>query len=501
MKQPITFICNNMKIRTNLPPGTAVLDFLREHEHLTGTKAACREGDCGSCTILVGTLHEDGKRVVYTAMTSCLLPLGDMEGKHIVSIEGLNPDMESTMADIPVTPVQRMFVEEGATQCGFCTPGFVISLTYFLLQDRPLSEERGLEAVSGNVCRCTGYGSIQRCIRRLVQEYGPKLDGGKDRLAALIAEGIVPDYFREIPERLESLYDNAGRKDTAPPVRSETAGPEAGGEGYFLVAGGTDLYVQKPEELASGAVRFVSRKTELRGISRQDGRVRIGAGTSMEELKDDPLLHEFIPDFPRYLHLIASTQIRQRATVGGNMVNASPIGDLSVFFLALGAEAGIRSGGGIRQIPLQNFFVSYKKLDLQPGENLEYIDFAVPGFSTGVNFEKVSRRTHLDIASVNSAVRIRTEQHGGSRIVRELGLSAGGVAPVPFFLEETVRFCIGKELSVEMVKEAAACADGEVSPISDVRGSAQYKRLLLRQLLFAHFLTLFPDIFAGGGLL
>jgi xanthine dehydrogenase small subunit len=492
MKHSTAFICNNKKIITDVPPGTAVLDFLREHEHLTGTKAACREGDCGSCTILVGSLDNAGQAVNYNAMTSCLLPLGDMEGKHIVSIEGLNPEMESTMSDIPVTPVQEIFVREGATQCGFCTPGFVISLTCFLLRNMPLSEEKGLEAVSGNVCRCTGYGSILRCIRGLVKEYGPKLDGSKDRLDVLIEEGIVPSYFREIPRRLRGLSGDAAVQ----PVE------EAGGaERRVLVAGGTDLYVQKPEALAEAAVSFVSRKAGLRGTVRGDGRVRIGAGTSMEELKDDLVLHEIFPDFPRYMHLIASKQIRQRATVGGNLVNASPIGDLSVFFLSLGAEAGIRSvGGDRRRAPLRNFFIRYKTLDLQPGEELEYVEFALPAGNALVNFEKVSRRRHLDIASVNSAVKITTEQQGNSLLITEIGLSAGGVAPVPLFLAETAEFCRGKELSAETIREAAARADGEISPISDVRGSEQYKRLLLRQLLFAHFITLFPDIFAGGGL-
>ena len=492
MKHSTAFVCNNKKIVTDVPPGTAVLDFLREHEHLTGTKAACREGDCGSCTILVGSLDDAGRAVLYNAMTSCLLPLGDMEGKHIVSIEGLNPEMESTMSDIPVTPVQRMFVREGATQCGFCTPGFVISLTCFLLRDRPLSEEKGVEAVSGNVCRCTGYGSILRCIRGLVKEYGPKLDGSKDRLDVLIEEGIVPSYFKEIPRRLRGL------REDAPVPPAEAAG---GAEGKVLVAGGTDLYVQKPETLAAADVSFVSRKPGLHGVSRQGGRIRIGAGTSMEELKEDPVLREIFPDFSRYMHVIASTQIRERATAGGNVVNASPIGDLSVFFLCLGAEAGMRSAGGERRrTPLRNFFVGYKKLDLQPGEELEYVEFALPAGNTRVNFEKVSRRRHLDIASVNSAVKITTEERGGLPVITEIGLAAGGVAPVPLFLAETAEFCRDKELSVETLREASARADGEISPISDVRGTEQYKRLLLRQLLFAHFITLFPDIFAGGGL-
>lgn len=487
MKRSLNFICNNTTITTDLPSGTTVLDFLREHQHLTGTKAACREGDCGSCTVLVGRLNEKTGSVDYEAVTSCLLPLGDMDGKHVVSIEGINPGMESTMDEIPVTPVQQLFIDEGATQCGFCTPGFVISLTAFLLREEILTEEKGLEAVSGNICRCTGYGSIKRCIGRLVEEYAGKLGKGKDRLSVLMEDEIVPSYFKGIPERLREINERNSREEP----RSD--------ESPLLVAGGTDLYVQKPEILAASRPRFVSRLPEIRGVSRNGNTIRIGAGTPMEELKNDPILNECIPRFSSFLGLIASKQLRRRATVGGNMVNASPIGDLSVFFLGMDARAGIK-GGTIRTLPLRELYLAYKKLDLQLEEVLFYIEITVPGADTHINFEKVSRRTHLDIASVNSAVRLTTEANNGAAVIKEIFLSAGGVAPVPLYLAGTAGYLTGKELSPRTVREAAAVADGEISPIDDVRGSARYKRLLLRQLLFAHFITLFPELFAEGGL-
>lgn len=466
-----------------------VLDFLREHEQLKGTKAACREGDCGSCSVLVGALSPGENAVRYKAMASCLLPLGDMEGKHLVSIEGLNPGMETTMSEIPVSPVQRIFIEEGATQCGFCTPGFVIALTFFLLEYRPLTVEGGLDAVSGNVCRCTGYGSIKRSIVRLVEEYGDKLDAAEDRIDVLIEEGVLPPYFKEIPGRIAELSPApaAEEKDNA-----------------VLIAGGTDLYVRKAEDLSTADVSFVSRSGSLAGVTREGDRCRIGAGTSMEELKNNSILREVLPDFARYLHLIASTQIRQRATVGGNIVNASPIGDLSVFFLSLGAKIGLRRGRGnesVRSIRLEDFFLDYKKLDLQENESLEYVEFTAPDNASYVNFEKVSRRTHLDIAGVNTAIRVSIDGDKENRRIRETGLSAGGVAPVPLLLSAAADYMTGKELSIGTIKKAAEVADGEISPISDIRGSAEYKRLLLRQLFFAHFITLFPEVFGDGELL
>jgi xanthine dehydrogenase small subunit len=216
---------------------------------------------------------------------------------------------------------------------------------------------------------------------------------------------------------------------------------------------------------------------------------------------------------------IASVQIRRRATVGGNLVNASPIGDLAVLCLALGVELSIvrekgragtgpagggttPSGGGgnaaaeKRKLALADFFLGYKKLDLRSGEFIETIDFPLPDDASYINFEKVSRRTHLDIASVNSAVRIEAEPGKRSEgvTIKTARLSAGGVAPVPLYLKKTSEGLAGKPVEAGTVLEAAASADGEVSPISDIRGSKTYKRLLLRQLIFVHFITLFPDI-------
>lgn len=503
MERAIRFVCNREQVTTASPPGMVVLDFLRNERGLLGTKAACREGDCGSCTVLVGTNIPGEKRVRYRAVTSCLLPLGDIEGKHLVSIEGLNLPHTEDGSPPPLNPIQRLFVEEGATQCGFCTPGFIVSLTYFFLEAENLDYESAIDAVAGNICRCTGYGAIRRAVRRLVDEYGVKMPARNERVEALIKADIVPEYFSDIPAVLGEMSGAEGRA-----ASSDTAsgGPAPGAlAGTVLVAGGTDLYVQKPDILVEEDVRFVSRRDSIDSVAHTGTRFVVGAGVPTEDLKQNRELAAAIPGWREHLGLIASAQIRQRATVGGNIVNASPIGDLAVYFLALGTEvkiekegAGLGDDGAGRMVRLEDFFLGYKKLDLKPGEAVKEFIFTLPEHGGAINFEKVSRRTHLDIASVNSAVRLETANEKGVVKILSARLAAGGVAPVPLLLRKTGELLAGNgssgnKLTAELVKRAAETADGEINPITDIRGSAEYKRLLLRQLIYAHFVTLFPE--------
>jgi xanthine dehydrogenase small subunit len=212
----------------------------------------------------------------------------------------------------------------------------------------------------------------------------------------------------------------------------------------------------------------------------------------MERVKEIPQLKEQWPHLADELSLIASAPIRNRATLGGNIVNASPIGDFSVMLLALGAVLGLKNGKAIREVPLHRFFRGYKQLDMQAGERLQWI--ALPREEGHFSFEKVSRRKHLDIASVNSAAWIAVR---GNRVVKAR-LAAGGVAPIPLFLSRASACLEDRQLTDEQLEEVLELAQGEIAPISDVRGSEQYKRLLLRQLLLAHFHKLFPDRMHAG---
>ncbi|MDE0219198.1 MAG: FAD binding domain-containing protein [Spirochaetaceae bacterium] len=474
------FILNDRLVETSAPAGLLLLDFLRNHERLTGTKEGCKEGDCGACAVLIGELAGDAVR--YQPATSCLVPLAEVHGRHVVTIEGCN-------LDAGLTPAQEAVVEHGGTQCGFCTPGIVVSLHGLLLDDtKRLSLEDVKYALSGHLCRCTGYRSLKDCADTLDRRLGSRLDGiggggqvsGANptrRVAALAAAGAIPGYFTTIAERLRALQE-------------ETPAPDPDADPDVRIAGGTDLYVQQGEEIPDCHVEVLNRRPALKRIRRSGGEFRVGALTTFEEFGADPRVVEALPRIGAFNHLIASWQIRNRATLAGNIVNASPIGDFTALLLALDARVVLDDGGTRRSVPLREFYRGYKQMDLRPGELLTEVAFADPA-GARVNFEKVSKRTCLDIASVNSACSIRCT----GDTIADAHVSVGGVAPIPLYLHETSRALRGSSLDLYTAWEAVRLSQQEIAPITDVRGSAEYKRLLARQLLIAHFVTLFPDRF------
>ena len=478
MERTVRFLLNGEVSQATLPSGLAVLDLLRRERRLPGTREGCREGDCGACLVLLG--EPQGAEVRYRPVNSCLLPLGELEGRHLVTIEGLNPPSAPGPAPA-LNPIQESFVLEGATQCGFCTPGFIVALTGYFLGSESPDPESAEDAVAGNLCRCTGYASIRRAIARLLEQHralpaGPALE-------RCVGWGIVQPWMREAPARLKAM----GSAAPAPASAAGAAGPGATAV-PVLVAGGTDLFVQRPESLQDAPLVFLSEQ-DLGRTWVRDGRRYLGAMLPMEDLCG-------VPPFADYLSCVASGPVRHRATVGGNLVNASPIGDFTIMLLALGAVLGIRgpAAAGIaalRELPLRDFYRGYKKLDLAEGEVVEWVAFAEPG-DAGFHFEKVGRRRHLDIASVNAAVFLRLD---GGRI-QEARLAAGGVAPVPLLLaraSEALRGCwIDPQALPQTLRRALGLAQEESVPISDVRGSASYKRRLLKHLLVAAFLRLQP---------
>lgn len=461
----LQFILNEKDIVTDQPPGMVMLDFIRYQQHLMGTKIGCREGDCGACTILVGEVVSG--ELQYETMTSCLMPIGNAQGKHIVSIEGIN------FAD-ELNPIQLAMAEEGATQCGFCTPGFVMSLAGYCLGCRDNASV--VSAIDGNICRCTGYKSIERAASKVATIM--KERNGKDAIRFVTNKKILPAYFTCIKERLQEL------------VLTEKARllPDLAGlkERPHIVGGGTDLYVQKHEEMSSASIHFVFDHPALNDISKEGNKCFIGPSATVSDLKASSIINEAFPGFQQYTKLVSSTPIRNMATIAGNFINASPIGDFTIFFLALDAQLLLSNGTSKRELPLQKLYKGYKTLDKRPEEHIEKIWFELPDKNTRFHFEKVSKRTHLDIASVNSAICLQMK----GDIVESAALSAGGVGPIPLYLQMTSGFLKGKKISDAVMQEAIEIMKKEISPISDARGTKEYKTLLLEQLIKAHFIEL-----------
>ncbi|MBP7377929.1 MAG: FAD binding domain-containing protein [Pyrinomonadaceae bacterium] len=522
----IDLILNDQDIATDLPEGMTVLDFVRYRQDLKGTKIGCREGDCGACTVLVGELLDGDVR--YRSMTSCLMPLANAAGKHIVTVEGINPENRG------LTPVQQAMVDESGTQCGFCTVGFVMSLTGFCLNKPSEPDEMqagslrsdAISAIDGNICRCTGYKSIERAaaaISNLMSEPGAIATGFPP---------VVPPYFADIPKRLARMVNER---------------PPKGGTQNVFVGGGTDVYVQKPDAMAESDAAHLLYDHELRGIRDTGTHIEIGASVTVTDLLESSIMNAAFPDLYKHLKLVSSTPIRNMATLAGNFVNASPIGDMTVWFLALDTEIELAGGNAsvneraesndhvgtllnsrvsARTIPLRDLYLGYKQLAKSHEEYITAIRFKKPTGDFRFNFEKVCKRTYLDIASVNTATSLTvrstpgegwlppvlsepgatvagpTSNTGtsyepeptGSKVNHEIvsaHVAAGGVSPIPLYLKKTSEFLVGKLVDAETISAANVIMQSEISPISDVRGTEQYKRLLLRQLFCAHFYEMF----------
>lgn len=461
----INFILNNTKTSTTLPPGMLLLDFVRYQQNLKGTKIGCREGDCGACTVLIGEL-KDGK-VKYHSATSCLTPLGNINNQHVVTIEGLNMD--------ELNPIQQAMCEANGTQCGFCTPGFVVSMAGFCLSDKKPTYQNAVACVDGNICRCTGYKSIEHALDKLNAVLADK--NLQDPISFVTERKILPAYFNNIESKLKLLaIEQNGKADASNAKR--------------FVGGGTDLYVQQHEAMVYADIDFVSTKAALKGIAQEGYICTIGGATTVSEFAASPIIRQNFKNIDQFVKLVSSTPIRNIATFAGNFVNASPIGDFSIFFLALDATLELTDGTSTRQVALREFYKGYKQLDKQANEYISRFWFRLPDNKTLFNFEKVSKRTHLDIASVNTAVNIVVNDG----IIVDASVSAGGVGPIPAYLKSTSEFLKGKYISENLVIKATQIAQTEISPISDARGTDAYKRLLLSQLIKAHFIKLFPDL-------
>lgn len=458
----IQFILNNQLIQTSKPASTTLLDFVRYDENLRGTKIGCREGDCGACTVLIGSI-KNGK-LEYISATSCLTPLPNVHGKHVVTVEGLNLPNKLNQA-------QQAMVDCSGTQCGFCTPGFVNSMCGYALTCAEPTVEDAISAIDGNICRCTGYKTIERASAQLASKLASK--DQDNAMPWLVANEFVPDYFLDIEERIKAIKVE-----------------EYNANGSIPIGGGTDLYVQKHDDLHEYDLDYLFDKSSLNGISFDGNTCILKSATTVTDLMENERLLQTIPNWYKHLKLLSSTPIRNIATIAGNIANGSPIGDFTIILLAMKAKLTLTNKTNEnRQLMLKDFYTGYKTFDKKPGEIITEIAFELPVNGTKFNFEKVCKRQYLDIASVNSAITVSTN----GNTITEAHASMGGVGPIPKYLAKTSEFLANKSISASMLKEAEQILQSELSPISDARGTEAYKRLLGRQLFFGHFIELFPE--------
>ena len=502
MNQSLDFTLNDGPVRTSAARGTPLVDFLRGEAGLSGTKEGCREGDCGACAVLLGTRQVPSTRTVpgtrqalgvrYRAVPSCLFALGEAQGCHIITIEGL-----VSGAPDGLTPVMRAFLQENASQCGFCSPGFIISLSAWLAQPGSAPDMAGaMAAIDGNLCRCTGYGAIRRAAARLCREFADLPADADARMQALVDAGVLP---RSVLAFAAAPAAGGTADSAAAPSADSTAA------GTIVLGGGTDYYVRNPDPEPSFAPTLLARKSGFAGITGPQGGkdLVIGGATRVADFFASAEVRAAVPGIERFEGQFASTLIRNLATLGGNLANASPVGDLTAMLMALGATLELEDAANpadsvptapsTRTVPIERFFIAYKKTALAEGQAIRAI--RMPAGPRLFSFEKASKRATLDIAAVNSGLSFRLE--GG--VITDARLSAGGVAPVPLLLPkasallEGAHADAGSAALAALARAVAATAEGEISPISDVRGSAEYRRRMTGRFVLAHFLRLFPD--------
>jgi xanthine dehydrogenase small subunit len=442
-----------------------LLDFLRIARRLTGTKEGCAEGDCGACTVLVGRLAGDGLR--YEPVNACIRFLASVDRCHVVTVEHLRG------ADGGLHPVQQAMVDHHASQCGFCTPGIVMALAA-LRMDNPEPDAAAIDtALQGNLCRCTGYAPILRAARAMADHGSP----GADPLHLRRAETAA--RLRAMADGRRVAVARGASQAILPADADDLAAVLAAHPEATIVAGATDvgLWVTKGLRQIAPAV-FIGHLDDLRGIERDADWLRIGASVTYAEA--GAAMAETFPHLRRYWDRIGGPQVRAMGTLGGNIANGSPIGDIPPALIPLGAEIVLRAGDGRRVLPLEEFFIAYGKQDIRPGGFLESIRIPVTG---GLHAAyKISKRRDEDISAV--AAGFHLEVSDGA--VRSARIAFGGMAPVPKRARAAEAALIGQPWAEASLIGAAQALDRDFTPISDMRASAVY-RMTVAKNLFRRF--------------
>nr|WP_218178265.1 xanthine dehydrogenase small subunit [Pseudomonas gingeri] len=456
-----------------MDPNLTVLNYLREHLGKPGTKEGCASGDCGACTVVVGELHTDDsgtERIRYRSLNSCLTFVSSLHGKQLISVEDLKHQGQ-------LHSVQKAMVECHGSQCGFCTPGFVMSLFALQKNSEAPDSHKAHEALAGNLCRCTGYRPIlaaaeQACCNKPADQFDAREAQTIARLKA-----IAPTETGEL---------NSGDKRCLVPLTvadlAELYGshPEA-----RLLAGGTDLALEVTQfHRPLPVMIYVGNVAELKRVETFDDRLEIGAATPLSDCY--AALKAEYPDFGELLQRFASLQIRNQGTLGGNIGNASPIGDSPPLLIALNAQLVLRKGSGSRTLALEDYFIDYRVTARQESEFIEKI--IVPRASAEQRFRayKVSKRLDDDISAVCAAFNLRIE----NGVVADARIAFGGMAAIPKRARACEAALVGAAWNLAGIERACRALAEDFTPLSDFRASKEYRLLSAQNLLRKYFIEL-----------
>ena len=436
--------------------------FLRYDLGLTGTKVVCSEGDCGSCAILLGRPDAPPAGISYRAITSCIQFVYQLDGTHVVTVEALKSEGK-------LNPLQESFVRCQGAQCGFCTPGFVVSLCGMLEESEKLDDAGVRAGLTGNLCRCTGYEAILKSAL--------EMSGSVRRIDDLFPPDSMVNDLRAAKGKPVTI--TSGRRTFFKPVTvAEATKLKAEHPTCVLIAGGTDVGVQVNKGMRDpDVIMSLVDLSELRGIALDNGDLVVGALATLGEL--ERRTEQLVPEFGRMMWRHGSPLIRNAGTLAGNIANGSPIGDTMPALMVLNATVELTGQRGPRRVNMNDFYTGYRQTVMTADELITRVFIPLPSTRDDFRLYKISKRHDLDISSFTAAFWMRRE----NGVVAEIRIAYGGVGPVIYRLRKTEAALAGKPFTEAEIEAVTEIARSEITPISDVRGAADYRLLLAENIL------------------
>ena len=465
MRTKVRFLLGHELVELDrVDPTQTVLDWLRLERRRTGTKEGCNEGDCGACTVVVA--RPDGDRLAYRAVNACIQFVATLDGCQLLTVEDLKG------ADGKLHPVQQAMIDCHGSQCGFCTPGFVMSMWALTRTAEALPAEEAIDdALAGNLCRCTGYAPIVRAVQRAFAA-GPRADQLETR------SGEALGRLRALADAETLAVGNGARRFIAPASVDALAEVLLAEPTTTILAGCTDVGLWVTKQLRRlDPIVYLGRITELQRVEETADSVVLGAMVSHTDAMTALAPH--YPDLGEMWRRFASVQIRNAGTVGGNIANGSPIGDGNPSLIATGAVLHLRRGDDRRTLPLEDFFLAYGKQDRLPGEFVEAISVPKPAPGTRFRAYKISKRFDQDISAVMAAFSLRLE----AGRVADVRLAYGGMAATPKRAAAAEAALRDRAWDETAIAAAMAALGHDFQPITDMRASAGYRLAVARNLL------------------